>query len=231
MDDLLQEQIEYYRARGHEFDEWYERKGFNDFGERWNAVWFDELARLLREIDAFEPRGRVLELACGTGWWTKELARYSSDLTAVDASPEALEVASSRAPHGRFVHADLFEWQPDERYDVVFFSFWLSHVPIDRFNEFWDKVGRATSAGGRVFFIDNLGRALPDVRGEARFWQRELRPDGVVVRTLNDGSEYRIVKHYHAPEDLEERLSSIGWDVHVSNTEWFFYFGHGGRRG
>jgi hypothetical protein len=82
-----------------------------------------------------------------------------------------------------------------------------------------------------VFFIDNLGRALPDVRGETRFWQRELRPDGVVVRTLNDGSEYRIVKHYHAPEELEERLSSIGWDVHVSNTEWFFYFGHGGGRG
>ena len=228
---LLDEQIAYYRARVPEFDEWYERKGFNDFGEQWNAVWFAELESMVREIEVFEPRGRVLDLACGTGWWTKELARFSSEVVAVDSSPEALEAASSRAPSARFVHADLFEWEPDDTYDVVFFAFWLSHVPVDRFDEFWAKVDRALSSGGRVFFIDNLGRELPSVDGERAFWKRELQPDGVVVRTLNDGSVYRIVKHYYAPGELEGRLSRLGWDVRVRNTEWFFYYGHGERRG
>ena len=229
--ELLDEQIAYYRARVPEFDEWYERKGFSDFGARWNAVWFDELAAMVAEIDAFGPRGRVLELACGTGWWTKELARHSSEVTAVDASSEALEVARTRAPAARFVQADLFDWEPDGRYDVIFFAFWLSHVPADRFDRLWRTLDVALAPNGRVFFIDNLGRPLPDVRGETRFWQRELRPDGVVVRTLNDGRKFRIVKHYYAPDELEARLSEMGWDVRVRNTEWFFYYGHGGRRG
>lgn len=228
---LLDEQIAYYRARVPEFDEWYERKGFNDFGERWNTVWFVELAAMVREIDAFAPQGRVLELACGTGWWTKELLRHTSDVTAVDASAEALEVARSRASGARFVAADLFEWQPDGPYDVIFFGFWLSHVPADRFDEFWTKVRRGLSSGGRVFFIDNLGREIPDLDGERKFWKRERKPDGVVVRSLNDGREFRIVKHYYAPDELETRLSALGWDVRVGNTEWFFYYGRGGRRG
>jgi demethylmenaquinone methyltransferase/2-methoxy-6-polyprenyl-1,4-benzoquinol methylase len=152
-------------------------------------------------------------------------------VTAVDASPEALDVARSRAPAARFVRADLFEWEPDDRYDTIFFAFWLSHIPAQRFDAFWEMVDRELAPGGRVFFIDNLGRPLPDLDGESTFWKRELRTDGVVVRSLSDGREFRIVKHYYAPDELEERLSGLGWDVRVSNTEWFFYFGYGGRRG
>jgi hypothetical protein len=32
----------------------------------------------------------------------------------------------------RFICADLFAWSPERRYDVVFFGFWLSHVPLER---------------------------------------------------------------------------------------------------
>ena len=60
------------------------------------------------------------------------MLRHASDVAAVDASPEMLAIAASRVPGGalvRFAEADVFTWEPDCRYDVVFTGFWLSHVP------------------------------------------------------------------------------------------------------
>lgn len=79
-------------------------------------------------------------------------------LTVVDASPEMLAMNRQRVrdPRVRYVTADLFEWQPDRVYDVVFFGFWLSHVPPDRFAPFWLLVNRCLAPGGRAIFVDNL---------------------------------------------------------------------------
>jgi trans-aconitate methyltransferase len=77
----------------------------------------------------------VLELACGPAIWTDLLLRRATSLTAVDAAPEMLALAEARVGEGRvrFVQADLFSWRPERRYDTVFFGFWLSHVPRERF--------------------------------------------------------------------------------------------------
>jgi SAM-dependent methyltransferase len=75
---LLGEQIAYYRARAIEYDR---TAPFTDHHG------YPELSAAL---ERFAPRGRVLELACGTGQWTKELAEYATELTAVDASEEML---------------------------------------------------------------------------------------------------------------------------------------------
>jgi len=84
----------------------------------------------------------VLELACGTGLWMVELAHHATSVTAVDASPEVLEINRARLRETgrenavRYVEADLFGWRPDAAYDAVFFGFWLSHVPPERFEAF-----------------------------------------------------------------------------------------------
>ena len=98
MDDgLLEGQLAYYRARAGEYDEWFLRTGRNDRGPEWNRRWFLELERVRRELRRFGPKGRVLELACGTGLWTVELARHAAGITAVDASPEVLDINRARA--------------------------------------------------------------------------------------------------------------------------------------
>jgi ubiquinone/menaquinone biosynthesis C-methylase UbiE len=96
-------------------------------------------AQLVDALGVFAPWGRVLEFACGTGQWTATLAKHASALTAIDASPEMLAIASKRVRDDRirFIRADIFDWRPDRRYDVVFFSAWLSHVPPRRFDRFW----------------------------------------------------------------------------------------------
>lgn len=81
------------------------------------------------------PRGDVLEMAGGTGWWTQRLASTAQRLTVIDSSPETLDLNRNRVgrPDVDDVAADLFAWQPRRTYDNVFFSLWLSHVPRSRF--------------------------------------------------------------------------------------------------
>ena len=163
----------------------------------------------------------MLEIACGTGRWTGRLLRHASEVTALDASAEMLAIAAGR--HGgervHFIETDIFDWQPDGRYDVVFFGFWLSHVPRERFDSFWTLVADCLRPGGRVFFVDDAYRTADElIEGEA---------SSTIRRRLNDGTAYRIVKVPHEPAELEQRLARIGWRVSVSATSGPFYWGCG----
>jgi SAM-dependent methyltransferase len=209
-EQLLTEQVGYYRAVAPEYE-----SGTLPFGGA------DELAAAL---DAFAPTGSVLELACGPGRWTGQLLRHAADVTAVDASPEMLRIASARlgSERVRFVQADIFDWRPDRRHDVVFFGFWISHVPLERFAPFWSLVADCLEPGGRVFFVDDAYRT-PDelIEGES---------SSTILRRLTDGSAHRIVKVPHRPDELEERLARLGWRVRVRpTTTGPFYWGAGGR--
>ncbi len=88
IDTILQEQIDYYRARASEYDQWFLRLGRYDRGEELNRAWFSEVGELRAWLAQQAPLGDTLELACGTGWWSEQLVQYASSLTAVDASPE-----------------------------------------------------------------------------------------------------------------------------------------------
>ncbi|HLI30204.1 MAG TPA: class I SAM-dependent methyltransferase [Terriglobia bacterium] len=224
----MSDQIDYYRARAKEYDEWFLRQGRYNHGPELNQLWFSEVIQVRDALKAFAPHGRVLELACGTGLWTQELARYAQCITAVDASTEVIEINRSRlqSTDVSYVQADILNWHPDNQYDVVFFSFWLSHVPPDCFRNFWAMVRDSLVQGGRVFFIDSLYDPTTTARD-----QPLEKPGSVTMnRRLNDGREYRIIKVFYQPQKLEERLAELGWQVTASSTPHYFLYGMGGRR-
>lgn len=206
---LLDEQVTYYRSLSAD----YLNQGLDLPGG-------DELTEAL---EAFRPAGSVLELACGPGVWTPQLLRHATDVTAVDASPEMLGIAAARVRDHRvrFVQADLFTWVPDRRYDVVFFGFWLSHVPPGRFEPFWAMVADCLREGGRVFFADDAYRTPEELI--------EGPSSSTIRRRLDDGTPYRIVKVPHQPADLQQRLRRLGWHITVTATSGPFYWGAGGR--
>jgi 2-polyprenyl-3-methyl-5-hydroxy-6-metoxy-1,4-benzoquinol methylase len=204
---LLDAQVAYYRAVAQEYED--------------HALPFAGADELSAALDAFRPAGTVLELACGQGLWTSQLLRHADQITAVDASPEMLAIASTRVDSDRvrFVRANLFDWQPDRRYDVVFFGFWLSHVPLERFDSFWALVANCLEPSGRVFFVDDAYRTADElVEGES---------SSTIRRRLKDGTAHRAVKVPHQPAELERKLAAIGWHVKVTPTSGPFFWGAG----
>ncbi|MGW3283466.1 class I SAM-dependent methyltransferase [Streptomyces sp. NPDC001002] len=194
---LVAEQIAYYRARAPEYDRVYAER--------------TDLRELLTTVDDLPITGDVLELACGTVQWTRVLAARARTLTAVDASPEVLEIARERAgfPNVRFARADVFGWRPSRRFDTVFFAFFLSHVPLSRLSAFWETVAAALAPGGRAVFIDE---------GPAEATRDEV---AAKVRRLDDGREFRIEKIFHAPDTLTTQLTALGWSVEVRSRGGF----------
>jgi ubiquinone/menaquinone biosynthesis C-methylase UbiE len=222
-DDLLAEQRAFYRARAPEYDEWWQRRGSYDCGEDAAREWERQVATLDAALVAFDARGDVLELAGGTGWWTQRLASSADRLTVVDAAPETL--ALNRARVGRtdvdYVIADLFEWQPERSFDVVFFSFWLSHVPRSRFAAFWSLVRGCLAPGGRAFLIDNSNDPLPATISNDPHVV-DYRPD-LHLRRVADGSEFRVVKVMYEPGELQSLIEAEGWHADIQATRWFVY--------
>lgn len=211
LERLLDEQRRYYRERAPEYDDWWLRRGSYSLDAEAEAAWFADVAELESALEQFAPRGDVLELAAGTGNWTRQLVRYADRVTAVDAVPAVLELNQAKVTGAvEYLVADVFAWEPPRAFDVCFFGFWLSHVPSERVESFWALVARALKPDGRVFLVDNaqLGdpRHLVGASGE------------VLRRSLSDGREFDIVKRMWTPAQLERELASLGWRLAAQTT-------------
>jgi demethylmenaquinone methyltransferase/2-methoxy-6-polyprenyl-1,4-benzoquinol methylase len=162
-------------------------------------------------------------LACGTGIWTKELLVRADHVTAIDASLEMISInrAKLNAPQVEYQQYDLFNWQPNEEYDLVFFGFWLSHVPPEKVIPFLQKVAQAVKVGGYVFMADSL-------RAEQTSTAKDTNPEAdsnhILIRTLNDGRSFQIVKVYHTPSGLRDYFTAAGLRADVYTTQNYFIY-------
>lgn len=227
-DALVAEQIAYYRARAGEYDEWALRQGRYDRGLEANGRWHAEVAQVADALRGFlseRPIASALEIAAGTGLWTQRIAPAVLRLTALDAAPETLAINRERlgemAERVSYITADIFTWAPNVRFDAIFFGFWLSHVPPERFGAFWAKVREWLAPGGRVFLVDSLYNP----ESTARDHQLEGAEATTVERKLSDGQRYRIVKVFYTPEKLSADLARLGWDSALRVTSSFFVYG------
>jgi 2-polyprenyl-3-methyl-5-hydroxy-6-metoxy-1,4-benzoquinol methylase len=223
VEELLAEQLAYYRARAPEYDEAYERRGRHDHGAAANATWLRELREVRAVLDGMPLDGaQILELAAGTGVWTEALAARGATVTAVDASQEML--GRNRARLGslvanvRYEQADVFSWWPEQSFHAVVFCFWITHVPAERLDSFLRGVAGTLRTGGWIFFVDDRRRSLSfDVSVQTEGMSR------VTIRRLNDGRKYRVVKQFWEPAELEDRFWHAGLATTVRETTYFQY--------
>jgi demethylmenaquinone methyltransferase/2-methoxy-6-polyprenyl-1,4-benzoquinol methylase len=217
MSDVLAEQKRYYAERAPEYDDWWYRRGRYELEPDALARWQADAAEAERALETFASGGTVLELAAGTGIWTRKLVRLADRVVAVDANSETLALNTAEAD---LVLADVFDWRPAERFDLVFFSFWLSHVPEERFDEFWSLVRGALVPGGRVFLVDSgAGDTAHTGTDQA---------DGEETRSLADGRTFRIVKRRWAPAELAQRVRPLGFELELRDSaNGHFLYGGG----
>ena len=224
MTDLLQRQIEYYRARAPEYDDWFYRHGRYDQGEAHTRQWQLEAQQARDQLHSASNFGHILEMAPGTGIWTAELIQIAERVSALDASPEMININRAKLLSRQVDYrlTDLFQYQPDRQYDMVFFGFWLSHVPADRLSPFLHAVNAALKPGGRLFFVDSREADLSRSHNGTANLGADLQR-----RAVQDGRQFDIVKIYYDPAGLTAILRAHGFDIEVKTTENFFLYADG----
>ena len=224
MTELLQHQIDYYSARAPEYDQWFYRLGKYDHGLAFKQQWEYEVRIVRDQLHSAAGQSEILEMAPGTGIWTEQLVEIGDQVKALDASREMIAINQAKLASDKvtYVETDLFAWQPQQQYDMVFFGFWLSHVPSDKLSSFLRTVHQALKPGGRLFFVDSQKAEQTVAIEKDLSRQEELQK-----RILNDGREYEIVKIYYDPARLTETLRDHGFDIEVRATPTFFIYADG----
>lgn len=195
MQNILTDQINYYRARADEYDE-----SISSGQEI-----FDAGKSLLLKLGKFN---QILELACGTGVWTETLLKMGNHVTAIDAAPEMLKIAKEKCGDERITYgqADLFNWNPAKEYDLVFFANWLSHVPPNAVDDFLSKVKKSLRENGQIAFVDQHAPSDAD---------KAIAEKEIYAKRPLAGQEFTIIKVFYDLEDLQKKLEVLGFEVSV----------------
>lgn len=226
---ILAEQKDYYRARAPEYDDWWFRRGRYDGGAEHTQAWNAEITIVEAALAELLPVTSALELAAGTGNWTRHLAAGAGRVTAVDASAEVIQINRDRlgTDNVDYIEADLFGWRPSGTFDLVFFGFWLSHIQTAALDEFWAMVAGCLKPGGSVFFIDNAPAPNKSNLGQPQWGGERRLAEGeeLVERTLADGRNFRIVKNYFEPDSLTAEMTRREWQSQIRFSGKYFIYG------
>jgi len=203
----------YYAARAREYERVYAKP------ERQ-----EDLATLHAAVPEFFGGRHVLEVACGTGYWTRRIAATAAHVTACDLADEVLAVASaSYAASDRITYrmADAFDLMDVAgQFDAAFAGFWWSHVHRQNLRGFLTGLHRRLSAGAIVVLVDNRyvsGSNWPITRTDdaGNTYQR---------RTLNDGSVHEVLKNFPSAEEIVSTISAAGGrDVLHRSLTYYWY--------
>jgi len=200
----------YYAARAPEYDSVYRKL---------------ERQPDLRSIESWLPPRftgeTVLEIACGTGYWTQFIARSAARIVAVDSAPETLRIAKDRVPEGmvQLVVGDAYALPVHMGvFSAAFAGFWFSHVPKARRLEFLLGLGKRLKPGSKVVLLDNRyveGSSSPVT-------EQDSEGNTYQTRALNDGSAHRILKNFPSEAELQESIVGLGESG--TFTRWSCYW-------
>jgi demethylmenaquinone methyltransferase/2-methoxy-6-polyprenyl-1,4-benzoquinol methylase len=202
----------YYAARAPYYDDVYDKP------ER-----REDIAYLREYLPATFAGRTVLEVACGTGYWTQHIAPAASAMTATDAVAEPLELAKGRpgAQSVTFAIADAYDL-PESlgRFEGAYAGLWLSHVPVERRREFLASLHRRLLPGARVVLIDNSQVQLKDFP----IAERDAHGNTYQHRRLKDGSVHRVLKNFPSRAELEEMIAGLGAKPAYRDLQNFWLF-------
>ncbi|MCK5125963.1 MAG: class I SAM-dependent methyltransferase [candidate division Zixibacteria bacterium] len=192
--------IEYYKKRAMEYDKIY----FRD-----DPVRQGELTYLYNLSKRILNDRNVLDIACGTGFWTRILSETASSIIGVDINEATLEVARNKkydCPTDYRTGDVLSLNNLPENLDGLLATFVISHVKREDLASLREKIKKTLKPGCPAFFCDN--NLICELKPE-------LIPDPKSVNTykvreLENGDEYTILKNYFEPDELREIFSSWG---------------------
>jgi 2-polyprenyl-3-methyl-5-hydroxy-6-metoxy-1,4-benzoquinol methylase len=212
------ELVDYYRRRAGEYEAIYARP------ERQA-----DLARLKKSVAEGLAGTQVLEIACGTGYWTQVIAATAKRVLATDVAEEPMRIAQAKSyPAGNVAFSTQNAYALGEdlgRFDAAFAGFWWSHVPRERIDDFLRSLHARLEPGARVLLIDNLyvegnSTALAGIDAAGNTYQ---------MRRLGDGTRVRVLKNFVSEEELLERLTPHADALRYEALEYYWLVEYSAR--
>jgi RimJ/RimL family protein N-acetyltransferase len=205
---------EYYSLRAAEYEKIYNREDPVRQAEQ------QAITEAMRQT--FKDK-TVLEVACGTGYWTERYADVAKHVTATDLTVETLEIAMGKSiPNTDFQICDAYDLSGiagEIDYDAACANFWFSHIPKARTREFLTGLHSKLSKGAVVFMADNvyvegIGGSLVSHDGDS---------DTYKLRELDNGTTFEILKNYYSEFELQEIVDEYddNLEIHIGECFWW----------
>lgn len=212
-DSKIEKQIKaYYHSRAQEYESVYK------ISERQDNIHF--IQNLLRE--EFVNR-QIIEVACGTGYWTQVLAECAHSVFALDQCPSSLEIARSKKYNldkVQFHRLDALTLQnvPNHFFNGAFAGFWLSHIPKKKMPNFISNFHAKLSPAAKVIFIDNnfLHKKSTPLH------RIDVDENSYQIRSLANGEKFEIIKNYPTDEELLEYFEPHGSKIKIDRLEYYW---------
>ena len=168
----------------------------------------------------FEDRN-VLEISCGTGYWTETISETAKSILAADINKEVLEIAKNKKYNCEvnFVEDNSYELgKVNKKYDSIFSGFWFSHIPKTRINNFLDLIHGKLKEKGLVVFMDNLyvegsNSAISGFDDEGNSYQ---------LRKLQDNSRFEVLKNFYTESELKDRFGNYSDKIAIDNLKYYW---------
>ncbi len=202
---------QYYAQRAAEYDRIYDKP------ERQN-----DLAKLKSILSRELNDQDVLEIACGTGYWTQYIARSAASILATDYNQEVIDLAQKR-DYGRcrisFKLADAyFLTDIPTGFSAGFCGFWWSHIRLNRRPEFLTAFHSHLTSGARVIMID--GRYVEG--SSTPIACKDTSGNTYQVRLLDDGSTHEVVKNYPTESEFKSDFKQFAADLKITFFQYFW---------
>lgn len=201
--------IRYYKHRAPEYDKLYTR------ADRQDAL--REASEILKTIFSGKE---VFEIACGTGYWTEQIAQTANSVLATDINDAMLAVAKTRtfspAPVV-FENRDMYT-PSAKKHESLFGGFIWSHILLQERDAFIDAMNSHVIPGGTIAFIDNLyveGSNLPVTETDAQ-------GNTYQTRTLENGTQHKVLKNFPTEEELRKLLEGKAGEVRFMALPYYW---------
>ena len=209
--------LKYYRQVSSDYDKLYERK---------DPIRQQEIFKIEEDLKRVLRNRCVLEVACGTGFWTRIAAEIAQQIVSTDILDEMLTLAKSKlkgTDNVELMLADAYNLRSVPGFfDAGLAGFLLSHVPKARVEEFFEGFHKRLGSGAIVYIIDSvfvpgLGGELVSIPGIPG------KLDTYKQRTLKDGTTYYVLKNYYNSEQVRSILSHQSENLQINFMKNYWY--------
>ena len=210
LENKSSEMEKYYAKRALEYEDIYLRPERQDY--------IRQSKNLLKE---YFNNKYVLEVACGTGFWTETISEVSKYILATDINSEVIEIAKNKVYNCKidFIQDDSYELSRiKEKYDSFFAGFWFSHIPKSKIEIFFNVIHKKTNKNALIIFMDNLyveGKNTPISRFDAE-------GNSYQIRKLKDNSQHEVLKNFYKENELKNYFKKYGNEIEITNKKYYW---------